>query len=304
MSHSGARSYFLRDVALLPLRLVRLPFDILFLTFDFLRVALWGLGNLPRVLRGHSARPFGSRFDGAIVVDGGDASRRVCNLAPKYGTKTLLWLLFSTVCWHREDKGRPVLCWLGRRSSAPTTLGRFVFCGLVLGLMWGGLAAGVLSQMGRAGGLKDRLLGRSHSGVQQRTPAPFVDDQNAAKALESIAKAAEAESLKKTEEARDLYREAVRFDRGSIEAKAGLGRTSLELARLDEAKNAFEGALELNPKHHEALLGMAAALRRQEANQQAIGYLDTLLLDDPNSVKALALKTNCLLSYRVPKVWT
>jgi hypothetical protein len=92
------------------IRLLRLPFDVLFLSWDFLRLALWVARNLPALLLRGKPRPFGALFAGGVIETAPEGNLWYCSLASKYGTKSILRFLFRGLKWHRTADGRLYLC--------------------------------------------------------------------------------------------------------------------------------------------------------------------------------------------------
>lgn len=73
-------------------------------------------------------------------------------------------------------------------------------------------------------------------------------------------------------------------------AKILLTRKDIKNPDLNRAISDLEKALEFDPNFIDALYAMAAAKKKQEQYQEALEYLDKLLIIQPDSVNARALK--------------
>ncbi len=274
---------------LLPLRIVRLPFDLLFLTWDFLLVTVWGIQNLPARLLGAPQRPFRPRFEGGIIEERHGGTLWYCPLAPKYGTKSLLRLLFPRLVWHASADGRPSLCWHGSASNGPTTWPWYLLTALLLALVWAG---GV-------GALAWRFRGHLSFGQRlqaQASPTAAVALRNdPARAAQFVAQALALERDGKPDEARARFRDAVARDSTCQAAHLGDGRLCLSLGLTDDARAAFAKALELNATDPQAMLGMARVLHAQGADRKALELLQAAVARSPDVAAAHALQATCLL---------
>jgi tetratricopeptide (TPR) repeat protein len=283
---------------LLPVRLVRLPFDVLFLTVDFLRVTVWGLNNLPNWLSGVPFTPFRARYMGGLLSKTEREPVCFCSLAAKYGTKAWLRLLFPTLVQHRREDGRRYLAWAGHSNLPVTSLSRWFLTGLVLALCWGVPSAALAWRTRHA--IMALWRGEPQpSPDRDRTRMPFERDPELA--ARHVARGLELERAGKGADAREAFREGAGKDDRNVNALLGWGRTSLEMGFVDDARAAFAQALELDGKHRQANLGMARVLHKQGADAAAIETLEKVLADSPrdseglpNDAEALALKAGCL----------
>jgi len=276
----------------LPVQIIRLPFDVLFLTWDLLRVGAWGMGNLVRGATGAPSAPFDPCFSGGMMAETDDGELWSFAPASKYGTKAVLRLLFSRLCWYTLEDGRAHLCWRGSGSSAPTTVVRFLLTAVILACLWGGVGGAVLwkarHHLPLPGG-RSRPPVLAGPGGQAAPSAP-----DAAKAAQYVAQAAELEKAGRNAEARDRFREAAAADSRLLEAQLGLGRTAQELGLLDEARKAYARAVELDSADPRAVLGLARMLHLQGADGQAVGILRTVASRNPEHAEAQALLAACL----------
>lgn len=274
-------------------QLVRLPFDLLFLTWDYLRLTWWVIRNLRAFLSHTRVRPFAPLFAHGVVQDAAEGTLWYCSLAPKYGTKSLLRLLFRRLRWCALPDGRRHLCWKGSRGDSPTSPVRFLVTGLLLGCLWL-IPAGALAWRYR----HHLPLGRTR-GAGEGVPGPGAaaavrpDPGQAARLL---TEAAENEGAGRMEQARAAYRLAAAQDPALLEAHLGLGRTSMKLGFPGDARLAFSRALELAPYHNEAMLGLARALHSLDADRRALEILGSLRERAPDSAEARALECACHLA--------
>jgi tetratricopeptide (TPR) repeat protein len=295
MAESSTPSASIRRSALpWPIRLLRLPFDLLFLTWDFLRLKLWVVRNLPALLFGGRPAPFGPLFASGVIETTADGTLWHCSLAAKYGTKSLLRLLFRGLRWHQTADGRRYLCWQGSRSQSPTTLWRFVLTGVFLACLWL-IPVGCLLWHYRH--LLPLPRGLTHAG----TAVPGADGsallrRDPDQAAQLVAQATEAESDGRTAAARAVFRSAAARDPNLLDAHLGVGRTSQALGFADAARQAFARALELAPAEPAAVLGLARALHSQGAERKAIELLHRLAHLTPESAEAHVLLSSCHLA--------
>jgi tetratricopeptide (TPR) repeat protein len=303
MAESASRKRgLIRAFLLVLVQALRMPFDVLFLTWDFLVVSGWGLRNLPSRLSGLPPEPFRSRREGRwIETHAGDALRN-CSLAPKYGTKALLRLLCADLAWHTpdENEGERDLCWSGSSSRPPTTWGRYLLTGVVLALVWG-LPTGTLAWRYRArlGSLMHAQQPQPGQHKQQTQASPTASPatrNDPGMAVQFVVEANDLERAGKKAEARQRFRDAAVRDVTSMEAQLGLGRLSLDSDLTDEAWQAFAKALDLDATNPQALLGMARVLHVQGADRKAVEVLETAIARTPGLAVAHALKATCLLA--------
>lgn len=275
------------------LRLVRFPFDLLFLTWDFLRLSAWGLRALPSLLTGGQTLPFPPRFEGGILEETQDGALWHCPLTAKYGTKSLLRLLFRSLDWHARADGPDVLCWQGSSSLPPTSLGRYLLTGVLLGVLWG-VPALLLAWPYRHYVPVRAFLGNRPPQTDAEPAPPLPRDPEMA--AQCVSQAAELERAGKTDQARLRFRDAATRDPSVVAAHLGVGRTSLEMGLVDEARQAFSRAVDLDPVDPQASVGLARALHAQGAHRKAIELLQALTQRHPEAAAAYALQATCLLA--------
>jgi len=91
------------------------------------------------------------------------------------------------------------------------------------------------------------------------------------------------------------YRSALELDRGYVQVWLDLGRLHEEKEELNEARKAYERALDVLPTFHEAALALADLLRRSGHVRAAIVRLAEMLEQDPYDLLALLLLGRALL---------
>jgi tetratricopeptide (TPR) repeat protein len=278
---------------LLPIRVVRLPFDVLFLTWDFLTVTAWGIQNLPTRLSGGPTRPFRACFKSGIIEDGNKGKLWHCPLAPKYGTKSALRLLFARLTWHTGADGQRSLCWHGSSSEPPTTWGRYLLAGVALALAWG-VPLGALAWHYRHR-LPFMTLAQEQP-VRKGAATPRDLQRDPEMSARFVIQAEELERSGKTDAARTRFRDAIARDPTRLDAHLGVGRTSLEIGLTDDARQAFAKAMELDAADPRAMLGMARVLHAQGADRKALELLQAIIDRTPTVAEAHALKATCLMT--------
>lgn len=282
-----------RSASRWPVRLLRLPFDLLFLTWDFLRLLGWALRNLPALLTGNRPAPFAPLFANGVIESTTAGTLWYCSLAPKYASKGLLRLLFRRLLWHQTADGRVYLCWRGSRSESPTSTGRLALAGVLLACLWLVPAAALVWHYRAALPLPGFALRGGGAQAAPRSPAPARDP---AKAAQALAKALEQEKGRHLAEARTLFQDAAALDATLVDAQLGVGRTAQALDCKDEARQAFERALSLDPASAPAMLGLAKAHRSQGADAKALEILARLTAQVPDCAEAYVLESSCRLA--------
>lgn len=87
------------------------------------------------------------------------------------------------------------------------------------------------------------------------------------------------------DEAIRLARQKIATDPSSEENLVQLGNLLLKKGSLEEAAKAFDGALSINGKYHDALTGKGIVLERLGKDQEAEETLQKALLLNPNPVR-------------------
>ena len=143
-------------------------------------------------------------------------------------------------------------------------------------------------------GLARLALVRGQTAEARRRFEEFIDVYNASRgrltsdALTVIAEAVRHLSDWHAELAHDAlraYDEAIAADSGNLEARLGLGALFLERYSGSEAAKAFRGALERDPDHPRALLGLART-HRFAGQADAAELTERALATNPNLVDA------------------
>jgi tetratricopeptide (TPR) repeat protein len=273
-----------RAVAAL-LRLVRLPLDVVFLTFDFLRLTLWGLVQLGVPIWGRRWQRFGARAD-ADAVSVGTARLRRCTLGRKYGNPVLLKLLVSRAFVVRGQSGRTAWVWEQGAAEAPTTVTRYVTAGLALAMFWGALALPfVVPAVRRA--LRQHIESFFPAMARTIGARPGPDTRQRAMAL-----CTEADGLFAAgsyREARSKYREVLAVEPGSIAAQLGYGLSALALGLDEDARASLVAVLRDAPGNTRATRGMAQLAYRTGGYRTAVDMLRRFLAAEPDDTEALAL---------------
>ncbi len=91
------------------------------------------------------------------------------------------------------------------------------------------------------------------------------------------------------------YHAALELDPGFIQVWVDLGRLHEEKEAWDDARRAYEQALDALPTFHEAALALADLLRRSGHPRQAVVRLAELLEQDPYDLPALLLLARALI---------
>jgi lactobin A/cerein 7B family class IIb bacteriocin len=104
---------------------------------------------------------------------------------------------------------------------------------------------------------------------------------------------AEAQRMRergKVEKALDLYGRIVELHPDNAQALAGRGWCYLDLSQYPPAEASFQAALEEDPTHGEALIGLAETYRYQGRRAEAVGYYRKYLAAHPDGEDAVAAR--------------
>ena len=290
----------LRSLRSLLLALLRLPFDLLFLGYDFVWLTLWVLIVRPLRRRGDPTEPHPAplRCVMSESVQLQDGNVQLCGPARKYGTPRLYALLcrWCTVRKLTEEDGGG-LCAV---CECPTAFGfsplRHALVGLALVTFYLGV--------GMAGWRVAEHLTRVRA-----TPAvaPVVavraapgDEATAAAARQRVAEQIQiAQALRaagKADEARLAFKDAIALDASSLAAQTGLAECAYGLGLYPEAEQAIGDVLKLDANSVPALLTLArikgAAGKVDAATQHVQKALDL----EPVNVEAMLLLSQCHLA--------
>ena len=264
-------------------RLCRLPFDLLFLTVDYLRLTLWMGMEWRAPLLAARLTGFGPPAALDTIEVSGRRMRR-CGLARKYGNPALLRLLLPDLLPVRVQHGKVIWAWEQGSILHPTTPTRYITLGLALALGWGGPALVLAVPVSRHA-IRQRL--------PWLRPAPSATLTQHARSREAVAGlCANADRLLAAAsypEARAAYRQALAVDPGNPTALLGSGMAALELGLNSEAEESLNKVLRDAPGNHRAAWGLARLAFQASAYKKAIEALKKVLAAQPDDVPALAL---------------
>lgn len=132
-------------------------------------------------------------------------------------------------------------------------------------------------------GLEAEALARNAQNEQALAEARRVLEADPQNPYAFYAKGLAYQQTGKTKEAYEAVRQAVKFERGAT-AHVLLGLLEYQNKNFDEAEDAFEKALELDPKSTEATFNLAVLNQRRNGYHRAReGYLKTLRIDPTHS---------------------
>ncbi|MBN2449074.1 MAG: tetratricopeptide repeat protein [Lentisphaeria bacterium] len=250
-------------------RLVRLPFDLVFLTLDCVRVGVYlGMGLFWKAA-GRERPPFGPCLRSSFLEAQGEELSR-CPLASRYGNPGLVRLLCSGVT---TDPRVPDVGLCGCEGAFRGGVWRVLLSLLVVALFWGAVLGYVASMAYIRYGLP---AGRSHPGVEptEESASGEAADQGQ-QALEWVARGEAALAGEKWSDARAAFQRATELDPAGQAGFLGLARASSRLDLPDEAASAYDTVLRLAPAHLAARVEAAALARESGYLQRA----QTLLVD-------------------------
>jgi predicted Zn finger-like uncharacterized protein len=92
------------------------------------------------------------------------------------------------------------------------------------------------------------------------------------------------------EGALDLYGQVLQRDPGSADALAGRGLCYLDLSRYEPAEESFKAALQADPQHGVALMGLAETYRYEGRRADAVTYYQRYLAAHPGGGAAAAAR--------------
>jgi tetratricopeptide (TPR) repeat protein len=280
----------LTSVGALALRGVRLPVDLLFLSFDFLRYTVWAVGQIPLRLQGLLPDPYPPCVS-PVTADLGSGRELPCAQVRKYGNPFLLRLLFPGITATRTPDGGTE--WNGSADciNSPSTILRYLAAAGVLALFWTGAGLGALAWLA-PGTLRGCLAGpvpdRAGVTVKPAGAAPAQTDAPRQAAADQLLAA------KSWSEARQAYTDVLRADPANPDARVGKGQAALELGFIEEARACFDTVLAASPRHPGALLGSATVGARTGREAKAVDALTLLLAASPDHPRARALLAECL----------
>jgi tetratricopeptide (TPR) repeat protein len=262
-------------------RLLRLPFDLAFLSADVLRLLLYqGVGlfctitGTERPLFGPCARSF------LVDVDGVEVPR--CSLGSKYGNPFLARLICAGLA--HDDAGASIaVC--GCESAVRASLLRVIVAGLLLLVFWGLVA----STVGYAWSLR---YGNPFSATKAQpqatatTDPALTEEQRQEQSRGWIVKGEQDLLAGDAASARVALQKAIELDASSLAAFTALGRACIKLEFFGEAQQAYDQALKRAPRNLEVVLE-AAALARDTGNpQRALALASQAVEQSPQSFAA------------------
>jgi len=104
---------------------------------------------------------------------------------------------------------------------------------------------------------------------------------------------AEAKSLRdknQSEAALDVYAKVLAADVTNADALAGRGACYLDLSQYGPAEQSFKAAIEANPLHPGALMGLAETYRYEGRTSDALAYYRRYLSAYPKGAEAVAAR--------------
>lgn len=149
--------------------------------------------------------------------------------------------------------------------------------------------------------LYDHVLVLSWAGDDQKALdlAPLIERAAApVEVLEALAKA--ARNRQRFDEARSLYRSAIRRQPGRLEAAIGLGLTLADARLPDQAMELFKGLIKSHGEDPEILFGYAYAAEAKRDFLEALWAYDRVLERVPQDPRALRLKILAVANLGAP----
>jgi tetratricopeptide (TPR) repeat protein len=123
--------------------------------------------------------------------------------------------------------------------------------------------------------------------VEQPRPPP--PKRTRLKAL--LAEGARARAQGDAHKALEVYARALALEPKNADALASRGGCYLELSQYAPAESSFEAALEANPTHAGALMGLAETFRYEGRRPEAVGYYRKYLAAHPRGADAAAARS-------------
>lgn len=104
------------------------------------------------------------------------------------------------------------------------------------------------------------------------------------KAVKYYNEAISLEGRGKLLEAERVYKKAIKFNPGFVEAHNNLGNILLDRGQIRESVNSFRKALQLMPDHPMLMHNLAKALQQQGAVEKSISWYQKAILNNPSFV--------------------
>ena len=282
------RTAAVRPIARGVLRLFRLPFDLLFLTWDYLRFTLWAVLQPWTPLLASRLTRFGPHAASDIIEVSGRRVRR-CALARKYGSPALLRLLVPGIFPVRARHGKTVWAWEQGSIQRPSTATRYITLGLGLLLAWGGAA--LLAAAPASRHAIRRQLARLHHASPRAVTEPDRDPGLVQRLCAEGDRLLAAASYR---EACARYREVLAADPGNAAALLGDGLAALELGLNDEAQANLAAVRRDAPGNSQAAWGLAQLAYRTGTYSTAVDLLRPLSASQPGDVRVQAMLADSL----------
>ncbi len=257
------------------IKLVRIPFDLILFSFDYLRVLLW-----------HFTTTFKDMFDLADIgwspfkyfVRETAGGRRICLPATRYGNPILFKFLYPHLeadeienCYRLDDgadqDGNWELSW-----------GRMIVIGVLGCCVWGGVGYGVFLCLKKytpdsiKAPVYAALYGSDNRLLENRQSVS-PDKKKQAEAF--ISRGDELARQSKYQEALLEYSNAVRRDPGNSKGHFGRGVSLLKLGNHElDARTAFLRTILIDAQSHEAFLHLAKLAQRSKNIEKAIEFAE------------------------------
>ncbi len=283
--------------------LLRLPFDLLFLGYDFVRLSLWVL--LVRPLRRFrdptELNPVPLACASSEAVPDQEGYAQLCGPARKYGSPWLYRLLCRWCTVGKVADDAEVCATCQSPNSFTFSPLRHVLAGLALLTLY--LAAGVTAV--RVAAQLARLRASPPAAAQpaarlptQGVPGGPGEDaqQRRQRAVEQVQAAQKLRADGKTAEARLGFEAASALDEANVEAHTGLAECAYELGLYPEAELAIGQVLQTHTDSFPAYYTLARIERATGKVGAATEHAKKALSLNPQSVEAMLLLSACHLA--------
>ena len=276
-------------------RAVRLPFDLLFLIWDLMRLTVWGLVCTFLGCLGVEAPARAPCQDSGAGIA---VSHSPCRAARKYGNPFLLRLLCPHC--HREKTAagwQPAVC--GNEEHFRPSLLRCFAVALLLTVLFGGVAALTLSGLDRAGYNVPSVqeVVQKASGLlplERESARPREKKDVAADAVASPLNRAQTSYAEgRYAEARNYFREAADASPSNPDAWIGLGDCARKLNMPVAAQEAYRTALQLDPERHDTRRSLRDSLLKHGDTEAALRHADKLCETQPQDAEARMVLSRC-----------
>jgi tetratricopeptide (TPR) repeat protein len=265
----------------LVVRLVRLPFDLVFLTIDVVRLLVYHAMGLFWALAGSERPPFAPCARSSVVeVDGVELSR--CPLAAKYGNLFLARLICGGVGSAGEGTGIAVCgCENTLRSGVLRTLAAGLLVLVVWSIVLGGAGYMLVLRYGNP-----FSTAAAPAEAATGTDQPLTPEQRQEQARGWVLQGEADLQAGDAAGARVALRKATDLDGSSVAAFVALGRACAKLEYYGEAQRAYDQALKLSPGNLDALLENAALADETGSPQRALALATQAAALAPESFEA------------------